>query len=160
MPDARNYVGQYPSPGQGLEGGYGVAAAGAGAGAAAGIGAATLGSEDYASHGDQSHGSSNSPGRGGHPGPSSAAAEKQREAQMERQRLRLSQPYPQASGSGTQTESGQGSPLLEEDERRLSAAPSTVYQHTDMGSVPVGNEGVQAEIPPNYNSLRSDADAL
>ena len=151
MPDARNYIGQHPSPGQGLEGGYGVAAAGAGAGAGAGaaggVGATALGSEDYADRDDQSSDFPGPPGRSGHPGLSAAAAAKQKEAQMERQRLRLSQPYSQAGGSGAQSDSGQGSPPMD-DERRLSTSPSTVYQHTDMGSLPVGNEGAPAEIPP------------
>jgi len=148
MPDARDYGG-YGGYGH-QDGGYGVAAGlGAGAGAAAaGAGAAAYGAgagrdrdHDYASsqdHGSQSqqHYNQTSP----------AAAAKQREAGMERQRARMSGGYDGAAGPSGNRYSHEG-PMS--DDRRTSTDPSTVYQHTDYGSVPDedGEEG-PSEIPP------------
>ena len=146
MPDARDYGG-YEGYGH-QDGGYGVAA-GLGAGAAAaGAGAAAYGASagrdreyDYASsqdHGSQSH----QPYQQTSP----AAAAKQREAGMERQRARMSGGY-EAGGPSGNRYSHEG-PMM--DERRTSTEPSTVYQHTDYGSVPdeEGADEGPSEIPP------------
>lgn len=96
---------------------------------------------------------------------SPAAAAKQREAaaERERQRMRMSQMHGGSSGgqsygaghSGNQPPSPSTEPST--DDRRASGMSDTgrsVYQHTDMGSVPdEGDEG-PSEIPPNYNSIR------
>ena len=143
MPDARDYGG-YGNYDPSNEGGYGVAAGMGGAAAAGVAGAGAYGaSRDYedeqsrypSSHG---HGPSSPPQQ--YP---SAAAAKQREADMERQRNRLS--YDQGAGGSGNRMSAEG-PMSDGD-RRTSAAPSTVYQHTDYGSAIDEDEG-PAEIPP------------
>lgn len=175
MPDARNYApaagaGGYPS--YGSEGGYGAAAALGGAAAGAGAGAAAYGASrrgfepnDYSSY-SQSSTDPTSPNPGGSPPPPMTAAQaKQREAQNERARNRLSannsqqwgssyanvNPAPGSSGGYNEYE-GNTPPA---DNRRESQAlsdggRSTVYQHTDMGSVPDEAEEAEppAEVPP------------
>ena len=166
MPDARDYMSSgYPQYGSsGLEGGYGAAAAGAGAGAAAAYGAAGgYGNDPYDPYDRRtSSGSHSSPpmspgavggaGAGAGAGLSAAAIAKQREAQAERNRLRMST-YDGPSGSGQQPTSpdmGAGADgVNRRSSQALSEGRSTVYQHTDMGSVPDDEEeeGL-SEIPP------------
>jgi len=152
MPDARNYLsggqGSYPGYGQGLgaEGGYGAAAAlGAGAGAG-GAAAGAYAASRYSTSDDQS-----TPGTASVNPPNSAAAAKQREAAAERQRLRVSDGYAAPPG-------GSSPPVSDgpDGNRRMSGSegPSTVYQHTDLGSVlDEGDMEGPTEIPPNYHSI-------
>ncbi|WWC68829.1 uncharacterized protein I206_102764 [Kwoniella pini CBS 10737] len=154
MPDARDYMqnsighGGYNPYGSGMEGGYGVAAAaGAGAGAAAGAYGSTSPQQQYSPSYENHYGQPQQTQN-----MSTAAMSKQREAAHERYQNRLSGgyggPQAQASGSGGQS----GVPLSPDpsDGGRRESANGSVYQHTDMGSLP--NEGDEqeeiAEIPP------------
>ena len=157
MPEAGDYNG-YMNYGGPVEGGWGVAAAaGAGTGAGAGVYAASHDHDDadYTSRGyTSSHGHSQ-PGQGYSSPPQTAALAKQREAAMERQRNRQSSygyEGPQAGGSGVRQ--SLETPM---DDRRTSMSPSTVYQHTDFGSAPDGDEEEDdgpREIPPKYVTSR------
>lgn len=153
MPEARNYMGPGGyAPHAGAEGGYGVAAA---AGAAGAAGAAAYGHNYGSSYGSETTAASPTPG----------AIAKAREAQSERSsRLHLHGANSNG-GSGSAGPSGvQGSPPVSEggaDVNRHSTVMSdggrsTVYQHTDMGSVPDEEEATEgpSEVPPNYNSIR------
>lgn len=151
MPDARDYGGSYaPFSGHG-DGGYGVAAGLGGAAVGAGAGAASYGPSAYDdetySHSNYTTSDHNAAGlgagmagAGAGAGASAAAIAKQRESAMERQRQRNSTGYDQsggpagASGNRPSTEGG-----YSDDYRRTS----TVYEHTDMASVPD-----EEEIPP------------
>ncbi|EIW69053.1 hypothetical protein TREMEDRAFT_74010 [Tremella mesenterica DSM 1558] len=141
MPDARDYMTGY---GNGLDGGYGVAA-GVAAGAGAGYGAAVAGEHRRTSSGHSIHSPVSQSS-----GPSSAALAKQREAQAERQRLHMTT-YDTPGGSGTAETGPDG--VNRRASQALSEGRSTVYQHTDMASMPDDDEGGQSEIPPEYHSI-------
>jgi hypothetical protein len=171
MPDARNYMASGGYPGYGMEGGYGVAAAGAGAGAAGVAGYEAGRDRDFQSEYSESTSHTSGGPSGSNSGNGSmapltpAAVAKQREAQAERDRNRMSmtgygnQPSGSAQGQygqypgESQAPAAPSSPPLDGD-RRTSAAlsdggRSTIYQHTDMGSVPdEGEEEGPSEIPP------------
>ncbi|WWC87682.1 uncharacterized protein L201_002573 [Kwoniella dendrophila CBS 6074] len=164
MPDARDYMqntvssGGYNPYGSGLEGGYGVAAA-TGAAVGAGAGAAAYGStsprqqhyqSSYDGHSNNGYGQA----QGQPQNMSTAAMAKQREAANERYQNRMSGgyggPIASASGSGSGANNQVTSPDPSESGRRTSANGS-VYQHTDMGSMPEPDADAQedlAEIPP------------
>lgn len=153
MPDARDYGGSYNTFGGHNDGGYGVAA---GLGGAAGMGAAAYGAggydDDGYSHSNYTTSDHNAAGIGAGAaagGASAAAIAKQRESAMERQRQRQSAGFDQsgmaAGGSGNRP-STEG--RMSDHDRRASTGPSTVYEHTDYGSVPDEEEDGPSEIPP------------
>ena len=133
MPDARNYMGGGYGPTYGsMEGGYAVAAAAAGAGA---YGAAHGNRTNYDGYSNQTHGEPVNAG----PGATPAGIAKAREAQAARER----QPNPANRTSGGYPGPSGQSPSSEEGGRT-----DTVYQHTDMGSLPDEEAQGPNEVPP------------
>ncbi|WVF66895.1 hypothetical protein IAT40_001638 [Kwoniella sp. CBS 6097] len=165
MPDARDYMGGggYGPYGSAYEGGYGVAHTAAGA-AAGGAAAAAYGQTSPSQGYSASYDGHGSPSTNASPqvNMSQAALAKQREAASERYNNRMSAGFGGPSGSGAVgagagagaagAQEVMGSPPSSEAGRRESAISegrASVYQHTDMGSMPDGSEeeGL-AEIPP------------
>lgn len=151
MPDARDYMDGAYDPYGGMEGGYGVAAAAGAAGA--GIGARSA--ADHYNHGESAYSSSDYPSSSMSPTQSSSAAlAKQREAAAERRTSRTSSGYNMPTGSGNGPQEVIGSPAASESggrrESGISEGRTSVYQHTDMGSMPDEEEEQLDEVPPNY----------
>lgn len=144
MPDARDYMGGAYDPYGGMEGGYGLAA-----GAGAGIGAGSA--ADHYNYGESAHSSSDYPSSVS-PTQTSAAMAKQREAAAERRTSRTSSGYNVPSGSGNGPQEVIGSPAPSETggrrESGISEGRTSVYQHTDMKSLPDEEEEQLDEIPP------------
>lgn len=140
MPDHNNYLGGGYGAYGGGDGGYAVAAMGGAAAGAAGAGAYSA--SQYSSEPSHYGGVTSPPQQQSHfPVPTVApgVAAKQREAQAERDRLR--NPY----GSGPSREAAT-SPDARRTSQLSDGGSQSVYQHTDMTSMP-DEEGAEAEGP-------------